>query len=206
MEKNEYLITLGILMIIFSVIPSVNIFEDPFGVEYGYSLIWFVVLYLIAGYVRRYIVGKSKRKFAIIYGLGVLIIVLFKATFASKSGLIGALINLSISHYNSPLVVVMSVNLFILATSKKASVTRKFGKVISYCSSLSFGVYLFHEHPCFRNIIWNEIVCLNDSRNIGIKIIFSVVVIYIIGLGIEFIRKQILIGIRRITKSIVSAE
>ena len=199
MEKNEYLIILGILMMIFSVIPSVNIFGDPFGTEYGYSFIWFVVLYLIAGYIRRYNMKKSKCRYAFIYGIGVLIIVLFKTICASRSGLLSILINLFISHYNSPLVIAMSVSVFIMALSVKVSITGTVRKVVSYCSGLSFGVYLFHEHPCIRNIIWNGNSALNN-RNIGIKMFSSVVMIYIMGLGIEFIRNKTMIGIRIITK------
>ena len=53
-NKEMYQKVLFLLLIIFSGIPSVNIFGDTFGTNGGYSLTWFAVLYLVAGYIRRY--------------------------------------------------------------------------------------------------------------------------------------------------------
>lgn len=49
----------------FSLIPTINIFGDSFGTQNGYSLLWVVVLYLIAGYIRKF--PLSKKHFEIGY-------------------------------------------------------------------------------------------------------------------------------------------
>lgn len=36
-----------VLIAVFSLIPTLNIFGDISGTEYGYSLVWFIVLYSI---------------------------------------------------------------------------------------------------------------------------------------------------------------
>ena len=58
MDQAEFQKMLLTLIVVFSVIPSVNIYKDSFGVTAGYGLIWFCVLYMTAGYIRRYSLPK----------------------------------------------------------------------------------------------------------------------------------------------------
>ena len=63
--------SLSILLIIFSIVPTFNIFKDSFRTNGGYSVIWFIILYLIASYIRLYGV---KQKF---YGMGYVLASIF---------------------------------------------------------------------------------------------------------------------------------
>lgn len=65
LSQAEFQKCLALLLVLFSVIPTINVFGDSFGINGGYSLLWFIVLYCIAAYVRRYPLKNRK------YGLGI---------------------------------------------------------------------------------------------------------------------------------------
>lgn len=67
LSQAEFQKCLALLLVLFSVIPTINVFGDSFGINGGYSLLWFIVLYCIAAYVRRYPLKNRK------YGLGYLL-------------------------------------------------------------------------------------------------------------------------------------
>ena len=48
-----------------------------------------------------------------------------------------------------------------VAVKSKASFPERVGYIISRVSSLTFGVYLLHEHPVFRGILWQKIFHLD---------------------------------------------
>lgn len=105
--------SLSILLIIFSIVPTFNIFKDSFGTNGGYSVIWFIILYLIASYIRLYGV---KQKF---YGMGyvlasifLLIVYVCGDWMKEKIGLVAYFSNL-IFQYNSIVVLFSSVALLL---------------------------------------------------------------------------------------------
>ena len=67
--------------------------------------------------------------------------------------------------------------------------------LISKISRLSFGVYLLHEHPLFRDILWRKIIRFEnyvDKQLLCVLVmILTVVLIYLAGIMIEFIRKSV---------------
>ena len=59
-SKREYKKILLVLFITFSILPTFNIFGDPFGTNKGCSVIWFIFVYLVAAYLREYSVPKKR--------------------------------------------------------------------------------------------------------------------------------------------------
>lgn len=99
----------------------------------------------------------------------------------------------------------MAIILFVFF--KDIRVTNKIiNKAIAYFAPLSFGVYLIHESPYIRKVLWetvNPIKYLSKSN--GILIIYMllvVVLIFICGCLVEYFRKFIVncIGGRLINK------
>jgi surface polysaccharide O-acyltransferase-like enzyme len=116
LSKNEYQKFLGILMGMFSLYSFLRPEADPFFMQGGYTVWWFVVLYFLAGYVRLYGINISQRGAFSLYIIMCLLTFLskkpmyylFKAWGVSTSHFIG------FYNYNSPTIVIASLALFIL--------------------------------------------------------------------------------------------
>lgn len=188
LERTQYKQMLLVLFILFSAIPSVNIFGDTFGASSGYSLIWFVVLYLSAGYLRKYPIKKRPwfRMYlccgAVICGMRVFAGVL-GGVFATVSGLQRG--------YNAPLVWAASVFLFLCSLNGPQSYGLKMDILIKEVSGLSFAVYLLHDHGAISNLLWNEWINLAQAADSGIQFIsragISLLLIFSCGILTEYI-------------------
>lgn len=69
----------------------------------------------------------------------------------------------------------------------------KNNKVINYFSSLTIAIYLFHEHPLMRKILWSNIFVI-ENTNVFIELlkgIIAVICIYTIVAILELIRKNV---------------
>ncbi len=195
MDNKEYRRTLTVLLVVFSAIPTINIFGDNFGTDNGYSLIWFCVLYLVAGYIRKF--GAPKMHYEILYiGFSLLNVTIAAVCGKMLNGVMGVswLDGLLCDPYNSALVFAASVCLFLAAVQARTNYG-KLSKQITKIASLSFGVYLLHENPQFRNILWNKIVCLSNVADnaalYALKFVGAVVTIFIVGVFIDWIRKML---------------
>lgn len=195
-DQKTYIELLIGTIILFSIVPSINIFGDTFGTQYGYSLIWFVVLYISAAYIRRFEVKKrSYGLYYIIIGCIVCIAQLLMKYAQSRKypGVVTTILNLQVQ-YNSPLVFAAAICLFLFALNHPLNLggwERLFGKV----ASMSFAVYLFHENGAIRNLLWNQWICL---ENVGdqvfyftVRIVVSSMLIFTVGIMIEWIRRTI---------------
>ena len=193
-ENDEYRKVLIILTILFSVIPSINIFGDQFGTKNGYSLIWFCILYLIAAYIRRMdnFISTTNIFFGIFLPLTVINIIL-RIVGDYVPEIIQVLIRNSAVAYNGSIVLIMSVALFEYALNKKTQMSSKVTKV----ASLSFGVYLWHEINNVREYIWNQAKLSNVADNwllLLVKILGVAILVFTIGILMESIRRVVIYG------------
>ena len=76
---------------------------DKFGVDGGYSAIWFIILYLIGGYIRKTSINLSIKKLVAILFLALSI----ESLLLLKFGFVGGT-------YNNPLILVSSICVFLL--------------------------------------------------------------------------------------------
>lgn len=142
------------LFIVFSVIPTAFM-QDPFDTAYGYSVLWFIVLYVMGAYIKRYnpLAGIGSMKLFGIY------IVCVSITWFSKL-LIGCLTYIVLGKvifdsylisYTSPTVVISAVTLFMAFIQMKF--TKRISQLLAMVSPLSFAVYLIHEQPLMREYV-----------------------------------------------------
>lgn len=203
MTKKEYLNLLMILTVFMVILKS--FFPTNFVYENasGYSLIWFIYLYLLAGYLRLYFQKKIPKSFLFLIIPCIIAIQLVAKISLLKIKNINVwnqIVNNQLA-YNSVLVLILSVIIFVMFRNIKIEGKIK-NKIIQKISSLTIGVYLFHEHPYFRDILWNEI--LQPSKYIGTYKFYlafwaDILLIFIVGCLIEFIY-QFLIKIIKKTK------
>lgn len=199
---------LGMVIIValcyFALPKSINPYEIPTD-DYGYGYGWFMVLFLIAGYIKLYGIKlfDSKKKAFIFYIVGVL------GTFAIKS-IYGFMVR-AYGHfeysmdmtnaYNYLPVLFSSVALFCAFTHIEIKESG-FSKVVCAIAPLTFGVYLLHENIAIR-LQWPYYLGVDKVNGFGLQLlhmIASVFIVFIIGIAVDFVRKiifDLIIGIKK---------
>ena len=195
-SQQEHKAALMVLIVAFSVIPSVNVWGDSFGTNHGYSLVWFVVLYLIAAYIRKYSPHWPVHPL-ISYAIPCAILCVFQAVITAwkpENGSVQAVLS-GQSGYNGPLILCASVGLLVWAKNAAFHVNGGIAKAVTAMASLSFGVYLLQDHGTIRPLLWNDWVCLADVVGSGgaflCRVIWVLVILFAAGLAVEFVRKKI---------------
>lgn len=142
LDKRNYRNLLMILFVLFSILTTQKL--DPFRIHDGYSLLWFINLYIIAGYIRLYGVKVSKVASLSVYA--VLSLVLFGCFW--NHHLVVRYFNVTPA-YNTWMVVIASVALFLFF--KDLSIKNiPFRRYIFFFAPLTFGIYLIHDNNLVR--------------------------------------------------------
>ena len=119
-----------------------------FAINAGYTWIWLALLYFIGAYIKKYYDNKNTSiKINLIVFVACVVL-----TFISRIGI--ALITQKIFGnvtsankfiaYTSPLMVIMAVTL--LNIFRRLNISQSKGKILSFISSLTFGVYIIHTN------------------------------------------------------------
>ena len=188
-HKMIIIVMLALLSIWSDIVPS----ADPFGVSPGATTFWFIALYMLGSYIRLYVdVTKLKKNALITYLACSILITLSWVLLTLVASKIPAILRVLDYYYryNCILVVISSVALFILFLSvriKNKAVTF----VIKYFAPLTLGVYLIHDNPNMRNIIWGKLFLrdsLFSSPLLIVQILGRIVCIFLICSLIDFFR------------------
>ena len=204
-DKAKYQKMLGLLLVLFCAIPSVNIFGDGFGENAGYSLTWFIVLYLVAGYIRRYPIS-IRIKPMLVYSGSCLILCAIRLIGDVTDSIVQTAAYLQMN-YNGPLVFLASVSLLLHCIASNGNFRKPMGSVVKTISPLVFGVYLLHDHRIISDIIWNDLVKLPEVANqpisLIIRITVTLVALFVCGIAVEFARSSVVNGIGKLVKRII---
>ncbi len=156
-SKEKFKLLLIILFIINSILPiGIN---NSVSLNSANYLYWFLNLYLMGSYIRINKINFKKNCF--VYGyiaINVLYIIISIIVF--KIGGVSKL--MYILKYNLPFAYISSVLLFLIVLNTDFKVNDKIKKIIMFFSSSTFAVYIIHENPFVRNLLWNEM--LNTSK------------------------------------------
>ena len=193
LNKEEHKKTIIILIILFSIIPTIDFISDPFGSAYGYGVVWFIVLYIIAAYIRIYGL-KIKHPFTIYTIITIaelLINILYQFP---KSERIKFLFTLQ-TYYNSVFVLLGAISLFMFFMNLEIN-GKKITSIIKWIVPKSFAVYLIHEHPVFRDILWQKIIMIEhysgNAISLLLTIIISTAIIFIVCILIDTVRSTLI--------------
>lgn len=187
LDKKEHLKLLVIMGLVFSVIPSVFFFAgESLGVAGGYSLIWFVFVYLVSAYIRIYDV-KFKSSYLVLIFTGASLV-----AFCMKYCQMAVIGNelWSLYRYNSITVLLASVALFLLFVQMKP----KNHRIWAFFGSTTFGVFLIHTQYIMRDkVLWKQIIrpmdyCFSNTGTFILHMVVSVLVIYISCSVIDYLR------------------
>lgn len=191
LEKKDFKKLIFVLLFIFMAIPTLNVFGDNFDSSKGYSATWFIVLYCVGAYIRRF--PLPRKPYGVFYIAISLVSVFINALLEGFEDKLLLFTNIKsiFSRYNSATVFLASLCLFLFFVSRPIYTDKKWGKIITTVSASSFCVYLIHEHPYIRSFIWNDTVKLFETTdNLGsylLRMLISIISILLIGIFIGFV-------------------
>lgn len=192
--QRQYRSLLIILFVFFSVVP--NVFYDSTWLNWGGSsgIVWFVFLYLIAGYIRQYI---NVEDIAMKKLLPVLVVFLFLPLFSKivianlSLYFTGKVIGSSIFFVkNSVILLPMSI-LFFMVFMKIKITGRTNEKIIEFIASSMFAVYLISENMFLREYLWDYCRCIVERcpTMIPLYVVAIPMLIMVICILIDQVRK-----------------
>lgn len=156
-KQHLWLIFTGIFL--FSIWPSVFWNKGlSYELQSGYSVIWFVFLYIMAAYVSRYYKPDYKirvhaRRYILTASLVAILTLSLSYTYYKTGINIIESFRGSLFRYNSTTTLFASLALFILFLNIRITNVR-INNLIKFFAPLTLGVYLIHEHPMLRGWFW----------------------------------------------------
>lgn len=146
-----------VYLAVFSLFSIISTVYDSFSFIGGYSVIWFVLIYLLGAIIKKYNFSKlfSKKIWLVI------LLSAFIITWISKVALHFSNIPFLASHsgklvnYVSPTIVLMSIGL--LCLSSKIYCRPVFSPIISFFATSAFSVYLIHDNTFVRKYLISKI-------------------------------------------------
>lgn len=168
------------------------------GDEKGYNLIWFIILFLIAAYIKKYnhLIKNKYKSGIIVYFLASVLI------FAEYFFIDYLYVNFdrfellrSVSfHYNHILVLISSIGLFVFFVYRPQK-DNLLSKIGLFLAPMSFGVYIIHEHIAFRYKWMRWFNCENfiymNPFLFLISVILMCALVYVVCSLIDYVRIQL---------------
>ena len=189
MNQRQYQILLGLCLTVFSIFPQTII-----PISYSY-VSWFMVVYLIAAYLRLYppqwSLSTKKTGLATIACMVMSLISVWGG--AQMFSSLGKKISFFffVSDSNKPLAVTTAVCAFLFFKNLNIG----YSKVINTIAASAFGVLLIHANSnAMRQWLWKDTLdnVENYAGNIYLHAVVSVLAVYATCTAIDFIRIQLL--------------
>lgn len=190
-EKSIFYTLCGTLMIC-TIVPFFLKYNDFIGLNIGYGLIWFVVLYCTGAFLYK-IKDMIKRISSSKYILSLFIMVFIYVALNSVLNKFEITKGFGFSAYNSVLVYLESILLFCGFYTLRVSKFDKYANVISWLGGISFASYIFHCQADFGPILW-EITQPSKFANSLLLIpivLFIILGVFIVSVLLEQLRRQI---------------
>lgn len=176
LNKKEYTITtIGILfLLLYCNIAKVEII--PFNS--GFNVIWFIVLFLLAGYQFKFGINIKKHIFLILFIIS-----------SALSTLIIRNKGMEVN-YSNFITIVQTLSAFNLLYD--INIKNKFiAKPIKYISTCTLGIYLLHDGTCIQPFLYSRLFKTYKffDNNILLYFFMFVFLIFVLGLIVESGRK-----------------
>lgn len=154
-DKRMHRTIIMFLLTTFCIIPSF-LFWTRNTLSMGRDLNWFITLYFIGAYIKKYGIHYKKKKLIVCSTTAILFMVLSLVIIgAFTHAIFGTEKEQDLMFcFNSIFSCIASVSVFLLFLDIKIN-TLKISLIINSISRLMLGVYLFHENPFIRSILWD---------------------------------------------------
>ena len=190
LSKSSYQKLLILLVVCWSLIPTFtkSAFESN-------SLVWFATLYAIAGYIRLYGLSPkfTTRFYFVLFLISSLLTYLSSVAFLVLERFSSIFQNTSTYFYGQEKITILAVSLslFMLFEGLKMP----YIKWVNLIGSATFGVYLIHDNPLMRQILWFDLFKNASYQNSLWLIPYSIVVslaVFLFGVLIDLARQYLL--------------
>ena len=200
MDRKAHFSVMITLVFLFSVIPSVCRRVNFLNVGEGYCLDWFLCLYVIGAYLRRYPVSRGGRKSALLTWL------LGAMVYPLSRGVVLLLVHHQAAELsdidwlcmrNSIFALTASLGLFHFFLRLRVPEGGRAEQWIGRVSPLVFGVYLFHVNPSLYHLLWQRLIhpaSLTDSLLLWPYLVAVTLLVFGSGLAVEAIRQRLFRG------------
>lgn len=194
MSKQQHRICIAVLVTIFSLWNTILPMTIPLADGEGMDIAWFVCLYVIAAYLRKYPEDRKRKGYFYVLAYVLCSVLVFGAGLAllfvdSVTGKLGGYAT-NWYAYNSFPVLVGSVCLFVAFTKLEIK-SGSIGKVINMLAGATFGVYLIHEHRYLR-YLWQQWLGVEQSASqpwMILHLLGSVLLVFAVCAVVELVRK-----------------
>lgn len=166
------------------------------GINLFYSnYIWFILLYFLSAYIRKYISFEKINQRFLIIGIGWICLILvgsilILSKFFEERVLFSKILLHQVAPYNI-FIFMISLSLFLYFLKLKIGKISK----INYLATSMLGVYLLHDNKLTRNYLWSNIYRnfeFLDSSYLFLHALFSIVSVFFICIIIDKILDNIL--------------
>lgn len=173
-----------------SVFPFFTLWEEDLGLNFGYSLLWFIVLFLIGAYLKRIDIEKKKNRINYLFCYLFCAALLQAVPFALNR--IRFTKGMNVSPYNSFILCLESVFLFLFFLNISSKKTE--GGIITKLASISMASYIFHCQEDLSGLIWESIHPSTYANSYYLFPVFFAVVLglYSISIAVEAARRKIM--------------
>ena len=147
--------------------------SDIFNLKNGFSYTWLLILYLFGGYLGRFKIDILKKKNKYYYIKYIFLIIIFGLikTKLLLSEIVKNNINYIDINYASPTYIGISISIVLIFSNINISNTILI-KLISFFSSLTYGIYLSHNHLFVRlHIVRKYFLWILKFKSIKIVVI-----------------------------------
>lgn len=198
LTKKELLLWIGVLALISSAYFHFNPFTDAatFLGHHTHNLLWFILLYSIAAYLKLYGVKHPK-----VMGIGLFcvsgcLLFVLNAVKNNAFGLTEAypvvnklLEKIDLLSYNSILSLLFTASSFILFAQLRVTPPKWLAKGLSFTVPAVFVIYLFQEHNGIRDALWAfvNITAWADSYLLLPVMIGCFAALFVIALGLHLL-------------------
>lgn len=211
LEKKQLQFILILLLVYESIFKSILPIRFDADTQ-GYSVLWCMIVFLIGAYIRLYgfpCLKKPLHGVLLYLGCSMLnFVVLFMVQqVVTHMGHLEDIENYTLE-YNHILVLLASVGLF-AAFSLLTTKDSKCARIICTISPMALGVYLCHENMSLR-YRWQSWLGLNGlllepTIVFVIRLLIAVLVVYIVGTVIDFIRIRFFLLCRRFFNNLIKS-
>ena len=162
-SQKELLCAILVLGFFISVFFHLNPFFDsaPFIGHQSHSLIWFILLYLIAAYIRRYGVRRPILLGPVLFAVCIVLLFLFyigvqltPSTSPAYPIVLSFIYRVNLYSYSSVLPMLMAVSSFITFLNLKVPSGKAVTAATAFLAPTVFGIYLIQEHNAVRTMLW----------------------------------------------------
>lgn len=176
-DKKQLLI----LSLAFAFFSCFSLIKDPFAFSSGYSVIWFIFLYLIGAIIKKYDIPRILNKKTWLLVASALLILIW------VSVVVFNLIDIQIIKENSEFFLsntspfVVAVAICWLCLFSKINCAKAICAIIGFLTPSVFSVYLIHDNIYIRTYLISSICNITDGYSLPLLVLFvigSVVAIF----------------------------